>query len=57
MLNVRKKESCIWHTNKDFHLKNSKSSPSLKKCIKNGVSKACKSVRKVSKTQSGYEFK
>ena len=39
------------------YLRNPNSTASLKKCIKNGANKTCKSVRRVSKTQSGNEFK
>ena len=51
LITVRRKEYSIWHINKDFYLENSESLLNLKKCITR------KSVRKVSKTQGGNEFK
>ena len=34
LLNVRREESSIWRINKDFYLKNSKSSTNIKKYLK-----------------------
>ena len=53
LLNVWRKESSIRQINRDFYLKSPKSQTSLKKYVKNGASKNCRSVRKVSKTQNG----
>ena len=46
----RRKESSIWHVNKDFCLKSKESNN--EEVYKNGVSKTRKSIRKVTKTQS-----
>ena len=58
VIKCNKKESWIWGINKDFYLKNSKSLVFFKEMLKGtGVSKTHKRVRKVSKIESGNEFK
>ena len=53
----RRKEPSIWHIRKEFHLKNPNHLTSIRKCIQNGASKNCKSVRKVSKFDRDNESK